>query len=641
MRRFLLWVLALLVTFLFAGGWYARNVWEEWTQANNLSNLEWQGAGVSLSGVQLARFSVTQRRDGHNYQAVGEALSLGWSWNWRGLMPDLVPGRLRVEQLTVTVPAWPGPSEPGQSPPALPRQLPYWLPDDIAIDQLVLTLPDGIRATGDLAVSGLSSPDSRHIVTNGLAVEAPIPEMVQAGWRLHYGKVRLVVSGNADEQSATLNFREGSQVEFAAVEAPDNAGQVDNARVDLSGTTLAAGYSLQPAALRSLALKGPLVATAATIHQQQLHPQSWRLEGQTDSSLEGLGFDGRLSSNAGTGAGIRLRVPFGGIAELEADMAAVGAAGGRALANTFTAWPETLEIGEGKLKTVFKLRLPPNGIQLQGEVSADGLGGLFGRTAWAGLRGRASVNLAGNRLDFQTSGVTLDTVNPGIALNDIRVAGRYSTTTDKNADGTARLESASARLLGGDLRIEPAQWQLSKLPLRMPLQLKGVELSQLMQVYPAEGLAGSGVLRGTIPLQISRQGVSIDAGQIEALAPGGSLKLPADSLSGMAQDNEAMALVVRAMQNFNYSVLSSTVDYDQDGKLALGMRLEGSSPDVRSGHPIVLNINLEEDIPALLTSLQLAGRVNDAVTEKVRNLLQKREAKSQPTGSNNESAATE
>ena len=161
------------------------------------------------------------------------------------------------------------------------------------------------------------------------------------------------------------------------------------------------------------------------------------------------------------------------------------------------------------------------------------------------------------------------------------------------------------------------------------MQLAGVELSQLMQVYPAEGLAGSGVLRGTVPLQVSKQGVSIQAGQVEALAPGGSLKLPADRLSGMAQGNEAMALVVRAMQNFNYSVLSSTVDYDQDGKLMLGLRLEGSSPDVRDGHPIVLNINLEEDIPALLTSLQLAGRVNEAVTEKVRNLLQKREASGQ------------
>jgi hypothetical protein len=136
-----------------------------------------------------------------------------------------------------------------------------------------------------------------------------------------------------------------------------------------------------------------------------------------------------------------------------------------------------------------------------------------------------------------------------------------------------------------------------------------------------------------VPLRISGQSVSVESGQIDALAPGGTLKLPAEKLRGMAQGNEAMALVVRAMQNFNFSVLNSTVNYDQDGKLILGLRLEGSSPDVRDGHPIVLNINLEEDIPALMTSLQLSGRVNEAVTEKVRNLMQKRGAERQSTGS--------
>ena len=56
--------------------------------------------------------------------------------------------------------------------------------------------------------------------------------------------------------------------------------------------------------------------------------------------------------------------------------------------------------------------------------------------------------------------------------------------------------------------------------------------------------------------------------------------------------------------------------------MALGLRLEGENPDLRGGQPVVLNINLEEDIPALLTSLQLSGRVNEAVTERVRERVQ-------------------
>jgi hypothetical protein len=167
------------------------------------------------------------------------------------------------------------------------------------------------------------------------------------------------------------------------------------------------------------------------------------------------------------------------------------------------------------------------------------------------------------------------------------------------------------------------------------LELNDIELSQLMEVYPSEGLAGSGVLQGTVPVLIRDQGVRIDSGKIKAEPPGGTLQLPAERLRGMARNNEAMTLVVQAMENFHYTVLNSTVDYDENGKLILGLRLEGSSPEVRDGHPIVLNINLEEDIPALLTSLQLSGRVNEAVTEKVRNLMQKRGAPSQRGGAEN------
>ncbi len=88
-----------------------------------------------------------------------------------------------------------------------------------------------------------------------------------------------------------------------------------------------------------------------------------------------------------------------------------------------------------------------------------------------------------------------------------------------------------------------------------------------------------------------------------------------------------MRLVAEALQNFHYSVLESTIDYDQEGNLMLGLHLEGRNPKVRDGHPIVLNINLEENIPALLTSLQLSGRVNETVTRKVQELLRKRRSR--------------
>ncbi|MDL0430432.1 YdbH domain-containing protein [Marinobacter sp. TBZ242] len=635
LRRFLLWLLALLVVLIVAGGWYARVAWQEWQQLNNIRNLQWQGVNVSLSGVQLEHFAITQLRDGQSYRVEGEALSLGWKWNWYGPTPDVV----LVGRLAVDVPAWPNASQQtGASTEVsggLPRQLPAWLPDNIAIEQLALTLPKGIHATGDLTLSELAAPDDRSIATKALRIDMPVPAMTRAGWRIHKGRASLVIAGKAEGQSADFEFRDGSFVEVARVEAPDSALRLDRLRVKLAGMELTAGYSLQPMALEELAFEGTAVATAATIQQSQLHPQPWRLDGRLEGSLKGLTFDGRLSSDAGAVANIRSSLPFDGIAQLDADMTAVGTKGSRQLSGTFTAWPEGLEVEEGSIRTELGLRFPPEGARMQGQVTFDGLGGLFVRTAWAGLNGKVAIEKAGDRLEAGSSRLSLDTVNPGIALSNVEIVGGYRSTMEQMGAGTLTIEQASAQLLGGSVRVEPAQWQLSDLPLRVPLELSGIELSELMQVYPAEGLAGSGVLRGKVPLWISEEGVSIESGQVEAVAPGGTLKLPADRLRGMAQKNEAMALVVQAMQNFNYTVLNSTVDYDQDGTLVLGLRLEGSSPDVRDGHPIVLNINLEEDIPALLTSLQLSGRVNEAVTEKVRNLIRKRDAGSQSTGSGN------
>ncbi|PXX90367.1 hypothetical protein DIT71_12815 [Marinobacter vulgaris] len=631
LRRLIFWLLFLLMLLLIAGSWYARIAWQEWQQENGVNDPEWQGLDVSLAGVRLQDFSVSQRRGGETYRAEGEELSLGWSWHWHGPVLDV----LRVGRLTVDIPAWPEPEKPGGPSESVPADLPLWLPDTVVIDRLVVTLPDDVRAEGDLALSQLSVPGERKLVTDAMRLEAPMTGIHLAGWQFHSGQANLLFAGKASERSATLEFSDETRLEFTGVDAPDNTAQLDKLGITLTGTRVTASYDLRPMVLQSLAFEGPVVATTAAIRHPQLLPQPWRLDGRLQGSLQALSLDGRLSSDAGAGADIAVSVPFDGVAEVAAEMTATGAKAGAALAGTFAAWPQELEVGEGSISTDLELRLPSAGPQLRGDIRFDGVGGLYGRTAWTGLDGKVTVDLSGERVAMRTSGLVLATVNPGIALSDIRISGGYRSTMDHPVAGTLTLEQASAQLLGGQVQITPAQWQLSELPLRVPVELNGIELSELMQVYPAEGLAGSGVLAGTLPVWVSAAGVSVEAGQIAALAPGGTLKLPADRLRGMARDNEAMALVVRAMQNFNYKVLNSTVDYDRDGKLVLGLRLEGSSPEVRDGHPIVLNINLEEDIPALLTSLQLSGRVNEAVTEKVRKLMQQRDAQSQSTGSEN------
>ena len=594
LRRCLLLLLSLIVMLSMAGGLYALVAWETWRTANGISNVEWRWGDVSLAGLRLDRLSATQSREGQRYHLVGKQLSLAWSWHWYGPMPEA-----------------------------------------IVIEQLALTLPQGVHAEGDLTISRPLEPGERLLTTNAMKIEGRLAERGLAGWTIGEGRINLTVSGTASERSATLTLGEQSRVEFDDIAAPGKDSRLDGLWVNLAGVTLVGEYQLAPMALERLAVEGPFEATVATIHHPQLLPQPWRFDGQLDGTLSELKIDGRLSSDAGVDADMDMNYPFEGIPALEVSMNAAGASGGRALADTFTAWPAALEVSDGRVETALSARFPSQGIRVQGDLVFDNLDGLYDRTAWTGLDGRVNLNLDNDHVNVRTSDLVLDALNPGIALRDVRVAGLYRSPRDQIANGTLVLDQASSELLGGEVRVTPGEWQLADMPLRIPLELSGIELAKLMQVYPAEGLAGSGLLQGAIPVRVGPEGVSIDAGQVQAVAPGGTLKLPADRLKGMAQGNQAMALVVQAMENFHYSVLNSTIAYAPDGTLMLGLRLAGSSPEIRDGHPIVLNINLEEDIPALLTSLQLSGRVNEAVTEKVRNLIRERDAQRQSTGAGN------
>jgi hypothetical protein len=66
--------------------------------------------------------------------------------------------------------------------------------------------------------------------------------------------------------------------------------------------------------------------------------------------------------------------------------------------------------------------------------------------------------------------------------------------------------------------------------------------------------------------------------------------------------------------------METGVDYLPNGDLALAVQLQGTNPDTNSGQRINLNLNISDNIPTLLRSLQ-AGRT---ITEAVEQQLQRR-----------------
>ncbi len=460
-------------------------------------------------------------------------------------------------------------------------------------------------------------------------IEATAPELNAGEWTLRRVALGISVSGHADEREIALVFGPASSLDIGGIASRDinSPTRIDSVQADLSQLSVMAGYSLEQKMLERWAVKGPLTLASKEVNHSLLRSQPWHFNGVLDGNPRHLKLAGKLTSRAGAFADIDLAYPFDGDLIVSGKLIMDGEASAQTLADTLAVWPLSLEIASGQLSAHAALRLPVTGpAKLDAELSMSAVSGSFNRTAWTALDGDVDVGLQDSKLAINAPELSLEQVNPGVALGPVRLAGSYSGSTADPFSGQLRLDRATAGFLGGSLEVSGGAWNLVDLPLRVPVKLNRVELSELMRVYPAEGLAGTGTLTGQIPLLIDRDGIRVEQGKVTAINPGGMLRLPADRLRGIAKGSQAMELVASAMENFHYSVLNSTIDYDQNGRLFLKLHLEGSNPSVRDGYPIVLNINLEEDIPALLTSLQLSGRVNEAVTERVRELVQKREA---------------
>ncbi|MBH87234.1 MAG: hypothetical protein CL604_17020 [Alteromonadaceae bacterium] len=460
-------------------------------------------------------------------------------------------------------------------------------------------------------------------------LQVAFPQMSAGGWSVSRPKLDLRFTGQADKNTLTLTSAAPSSLTIPEL---SNAGSdqwplLRGLAANLRSLPLTANYDTADKTLSSLTLKGPAHLTVAQLEQPQLKPQSWQFDGDVSAQLDGLTANGILKAKSGAQARLDLNAPFAGTITADASTRISGKTGSKTWSKTLNQWPALLDITEGTATLDAHLTQRKNKpLQLKGTLNFENISGIYNRMAWTRLNGPVNVGLSDKHLITRFPALTLESLNPGIPVGPITTGGTYETNTTQLTRGQLTLAPTTSDLLGGTIRLGPGSWDLSAPPIRLPLEAHNLDLSQLMQLYPARNLSGTGTLSGKIPVWLGPEGVHVESGALKAEAPGGRLTLPGDRFQAIAQGNQAMALVAEAMKDFHYSVLDSTIDYDREGTLQLGLHIEGNNPKVSQGQPVVLNINIEENIPALLTSLQLSGRVNDAVTERVKKWLEEQQS---------------
>jgi hypothetical protein len=205
--------------------------------------------------------------------------------------------------------------------------------------------------------------------------------------------------------------------------------------------------------------------------------------------------------------------------------------------------------------------------------------------------------------------LTVRRIDPGVALEDIDVRFQIQPgPLPRLAIAHGTLSLSGGRLIVRDLVVDPAAERQD-----LPLEVEGLDLAELFRILDIEGLSGSGRLSGKIPIALAGKTVIVEAGRLEADAPGRLRFRSKDAAQALVGAGESADLMLRALQDFHYDELSLAIDKPARADARLTLVLLGKNPDVLEGDPFRFNINLEGDtgqfVEALSQAYSLSNRM--------------------------------
>ncbi len=478
-------------------------------------------------------------------------------------------------------------------------------------------LPDALQASADWRLQLQQDAAGQwQLPALQLDLQAALPLWQQDGLRLRDSRLQLALTGSWQDGRLQLAGAADSRLQI---------GQLDHA----GSSTSARALRLEPGALQlphsaaGLQAGGSLQLVVGELRHPQLRRQGWRLQLSQPEGAPGRAVRLTLDNDAGLRWQGRLDLAADGSLQLDGALAALDLAHATPLTATLRQWPDLLEVSAGRLTLDTRARRSASG-QLGAEASLllDGVAGIWDRSALGGLNARLHASLDGERLRLRIPLLQVAEINPGLPIGPLQLEAEYRASLGAPLGGQLRIDLLETSLLKGRLRLIPGQIDFGALPQQFALAAYGLDIAELLRLYPAEGLQGSGLLDGYLPVRLSREGIEIRGGNLMARAPGGVLQLRSPGIINLGRSNQAMQLVATALDDFRYAVLASRFELSPSGQMLLGLTLSGHNPALERGRMVNLNINLEEDLPALLTNLQLAGKVNDRIRERLQQRLQ-------------------
>lgn len=266
--------------------------------------------------------------------------------------------------------------------------------------------------------------------------------------------------------------------------------------------------------------------------------------------------------------------------------------------------PGQIELGDGTIDIEGSLSL---GNAVQGELNIRG-------KALSFSLGQSTVE----GVDFDISGILNETLSgkgwfsieriglaAGLDLFQARVSVSLMTPD------TIELNDLQAGFFGGQLSTD--YLRLSPQGLSdTQIEMTDIDLGKVLEYIDVGGLKGTGKLAISLPAGSQGSSLYIRNGVFRANGPG------ILSYSGSLSATPAENIGLSALENFHYSELDGTIDYNPDGSYQLMVHLAGSNPDLYDGYPIALKLNISGMLPEAFEVLFLTGDFDQAILNRIR-----------------------
>ena len=199
---------------------------------------------------------------------------------------------------------------------------------------------------------------------------------------------------------------------------------------------------------------------------------------------------------------------------------------------------------------------------------------------------------------------SLERLDVGLPLEDSSWQYRYDSLT-----GELQIDDFTTALLGGSLSIAALQYDPTETRQQVDIVLAEMNVESIVDLAAYSGVYADGLVSGYLPFIVTGDYITIEKGLVGAVNPGGNIRYtPAGS---QPSSNQSLLLVNQALSNYQYQTMNTEVFYDEEGELLLALQLRGYNPDMNNGQAINLNVNITDNIPSLLKSLQASRIITD------------------------------